>query len=251
MKAVYQNPDNLQEFKWCPGCGHGTFVRLVQEVLSEKGLTENNVCIVGVGCSANIHAGVRGGNKVEAHHGRAPATARGMKAVLPDVCVWTYQGDGDAYAIGMGETMLAALNGYPITTFVINNFNYGMTGGQSGPTTLPGQVTTTTPLGSTAPPFNSIPFITAMEKAAFVARGTTVTVAEVMKLKNYISRALDEQMKYNRYSFVEVLCPCPTNWHMAPLDACEHIMTNAIKVFPLGIFKDIPAPETTEGVCGL
>lgn len=244
MDLVYKRPDNLQEFKWCPGCGHGTFVRLVEEVLAEKSLQERNVCIVGVGCSANIYAAVQGGNKVEAHHGRAPATARGMKSVLPDVCVWTYQGDGDAYAIGMGETMLSALSGFPITTFVINNFNYGMTGGQSGPTTLPGQVTTTAPQGSTTPPFNAIPFIAAMEHAAFVARGSTASPGEVQKLRKYISRAIDEQMLYHRYAFVEVLCPCPTNWHMRPVDACEHILAEAVKVFPLGIFKDkeVPVP---------
>lgn len=247
MSVVFKRPENLLEFKWCPGCGHGVFVRLMQEVLHEKGLTENNVCIVGVGCSANIHAGVRGGNKVEAHHGRAPATARGMKAVLPRCCIWTYQGDGDAYAIGMGETVLSALNGYPITTFVINNFNYGMTGGQSGPTTLPGQITTTAPLGSTAVPFNAIPVIASMEKAAFVARGTTASVPEIRKLKGYISRALDEQMLYGRYAFVEILCPCPTNWHMEPVAAAEHILADAVQVFPLGIFKDQPAPQADEG----
>lgn len=243
MEVIYKGPNNLRNFNWCPGCGHGIFVRLVEEVLEEKGLVENNVCIVGVGCSANIHAAVVGGNKVEAHHGRAPATARGMKAVLSDALIWTYQGDGDAYAIGMGETMLAALNGYPITTFVINNFNYGMTGGQSGPTTLPGQITTTAPLGSTTTPFNSMAFISAMDNAAFVARGTTASVAEIAKLKKYISRAIDEQMLYHRYAFVEVLCTCPTNWHMTPVDAADHILTEAVKHFPLGVFKDKEVPR--------
>lgn len=238
MTKLYTVPAILRDFKWCPGCGHGVFVRLMHEVLEEKGLTENNVCIVGVGCSANIHAATRGGNKVEAHHGRATATARGMKAVLPDACVWTYQGDGDAYAIGMGETMLAAHNGYPISVFVINNLNYGMTGGQSAPTTLPGQITATAPYGSTAEPFNAMPHICLMQNVAYAARGTTASATEIRKLKAYISRAIDTQMLDKRYAFVEVLCPCPTNWHMSPCTARDHVLSEAVKAFPLGEFKN-------------
>lgn len=231
-------PNTIRDFKWCPGCGHGVFVRLVQEVLSEKGLTERNVCIVGVGCSANIHAGVAGGNKVEAHHGRATATARGMKAVLPEACIWTYQGDGDAYAIGMGETMLAAHNGYPISVFVINNLNYGMTGGQSGPTTLPGQPTTTAPHGSATEPFDAIEHIRRMKNVAYAARGTTVSAAGINQLKGYIGRAIDTQMRHGRYAFVEALCPCPTNWHMSPREARDYVLAEAVRYFPLGEFKD-------------
>ncbi len=237
MALSLKTPSLYQVGKWCPGCGHGIFNRLVQEVLEEKGLLENNVCIVGVGCSSNIHQAIRGGNKVECHHGRATSAGNGMKRLMPDTCIWTYQGDGDAYAIGMGETILAAASGYPITVFVVNNCNYGMTGGQSAPTTLHGQKTTTAPLGYAGTPFNAVPVLCTMEHVSYVARGTTASAQEIRKLKKYISTAIDKQMNEGKYAFVEVLCQCPTNWHKTPLEASHWIMETVIKDFPLGEFK--------------
>lgn len=237
MAKELRTPKNIKGVGFCPGCGHSIFTRIMQEVLEEKGLLDKNCCVVGVGCSANVHGNIYGDNKMECHHGRAPASGRAMKALLPDICVWTYQGDGDAYAIGMGETILAAAGDYPICVFVINNCNYGMTGGQTAPTTLTNQVTTTATKGYSGKPINIIPQLLTMDHLAYVARGTTASVAEIRKLKKYISKAIDVQMTQNKYSFVEVLSPCPTNWHQTPLEACDWILDTVTKDFPLGEFK--------------
>lgn len=237
MAIIAKAPSKYIGSGWCPGCGHGIFTRLIHEVLEEKGLSENNVCLNGVGCSANYHNSVTGGNQVDCHHGRATATAIGMKSILPDTCIWTYQGDGDAYAIGMGETILAAQQGHPICVFVVNNTNYGMTGGQAAPTTLPGQITTTTTKGNHMPTFDAIPTLLTLDSVAYLARGTTASAVEIRKLKQYISRAVDVQMKEKKFAFVEVLGQCPTNWHKTPVQASEWILENMAKSFMLGEFK--------------
>lgn len=237
MAIIRKIPQNLKQNNFCPGCGHGIFLRLSQEIMEEKGLTERNVCMVGVGCSANAFGSLKGGNKVECHHGRAPVSGRAMKSLIPDVCIWTYQGDGDAYSIGMGETILAAQGDYPITMFVINNCNYGMTGGQMGQTTLPGQITTTTPHGREGNPVNVLPMIATMDHVTYVARGTTASVPEIIKLKKYMSRAIDVQMNEHKFAIVEILTPCPTNWHMGTMQAANHVLKEVTKYYPLGEFK--------------
>lgn len=237
MAKELRTPRNIKKVSFCGGCGHGIFSRLMQEVLEEKGLLDKNCCVAGVGCSANVHGNIYGDNKMECHHGRAPSSARAMKALLPELCVWTYQGDGDAYAIGMGETILAAAGDYPICVFVINNCNYGMTGGQTAPTTLTHQVTTTATKGYLGKPIDIIPQLVSMAHLAFVARGTVASAAEIRKLKGYISRAIDVQMNEHKYAFVEVLSPCPTNWHKSPVDSCQWILDTVTKDFPLGIAK--------------
>ena len=236
MAVVKTVPENIKKSLWCPGCGYGIAVRLIQEVMREKGLLENNVGMIGVGCSTNIQRTVKGGNKVECHHGRAPVSARALKALLPDTVVWTFQGDGDAFSIGMAETILAAQGDYPITVFVINNNNYGMTGGQMAQTTLQGQITTTSQKGRDGVPFNVIPMLATIDHVAYAARGTVTSVPEINKLKKYISKALDVQIKQKKYAFVEILSPCPTNWNKTPLDACEWIMSEVVKDYPLGEF---------------
>lgn len=237
MGVTKQLPKNLSATGWCPGCGHGIVNRLIQEVLEEKNLIDKNIAILGVGCGTNMHRCVYGGNKVEAHHGRAPVTANAMKRILPDVLVWTYQGDGDAFAIGMGESVLAAQGDYPITVIQINNNNYGMTGGQTAQTTIPGQITTTSPkTGHNGIPFNFIPVLQGMDHIQYAARGTTSTAAEITKLKKYISKAFDVQMKYNKYSYVEVLSPCPTNWGKSASASAEWIMKEVVPYYPLGEF---------------
>ena len=238
MAKEFKAPKNIKYVGFCPGCGHSIFVRLMQEVLEEKGYLDKNVCVVGVGCSANVHGdNVYGDNKMECHHGRPPVSGNGMKRVRPDVFVWTYQGDGDAYAIGMGETILAAEQGFPISVFVINNCNYGMTGGQMAPTTLHGQVTTTTTKGRADYPINAMPLIQSIDNVAFAARATVTSPAEIRKLKKYIEKAVDLQMNEGKYSFVEIVSPCPTNWHKSPVDSCKWIDEEVTKVFPLGVFK--------------
>ncbi len=238
MAREFRTPETITSNPWCPGCGHGIFARLVQEVLTEKGLLDRNICVNGVGCSVLCMKSYPLGNLLTCHHGRAPSVANAAKRLEPDVCFWTYQGEGDAYSIGLAETILAAQNDYPISVFVINNTNYGMTGGQASQTTTPGQVTTTTPFGKDGPALNIIPMIASIDSVAYVARGTTASLSEIIKLKKYISRAIDVQMNEHKYAFVEVLSQCPSNWHMN-LQQCQDRILNGLvpNYFPLGEFK--------------
>ncbi len=233
MAKYTKYPELLSPNGWCPGCGYGIIARLIYEVMEEKGVSQNHIYVGGVGCNANLYGALEGGNKVECHHGRAPVCANGIKALMPDTFVFTIQGDGDCYAIGMGETIIAAHNRFPITVFAVNNANYGMTGGQTAPTTLTGQVTTTSPKGKEGKPFDIIPQMRALG-VDYCARGTTASLAEIRKLKKYITKAIDLQLQERKYAFVEILSPCPTNWHKSPLEANEYIMNNVIKYLPLG-----------------
>lgn len=224
---------------YCPGCGHGIVVRLIAEVMEEKGLTNNSAAIFGVGCSCSFHSHYDL-EKLQAAHGRAAAVARGMKRGLKDSFVYTYQGDGDAYVIGFSETMNAAYKNDKISTFVVNNNNFGMTGGQMSWTTLPEQVTTTSINGrdcsKTGFPIN-VPEIMATWNIAYAARGSVHNSKEVTKTKKYVRNAVEAQMNGEGFSIVEVLAPCPTNWKMSPKEAIEWIEKEAIKYYPLGEFK--------------
>src|SRR4030066_2534710 len=131
---------------YCPGCTHGVAHRLVAEVLEEMGIIEKTIGVAPVGCAVFAY-NYFDTDFVEAAHGRAPAMATGIKRVLPDRIVFTYQGDGDLASIVMAEIVHAAARGENITVIFINNVNYGMTGGQMAPTTLPGMKTTSSPLG--------------------------------------------------------------------------------------------------------
>ena len=137
---VYQRPQAFTEFPthYCPGCTHGVAHRLIAEVLDEMNVTEKTIGVAPVGCSVFAY-NYFDCDFVEAAHGRAPAMATGIKRVLPDRVVFTYQGDGDLASIGMAEIMHAAGRGENITVVFINNAIYGMTGGQMAPTTMPGQ----------------------------------------------------------------------------------------------------------------
>lgn len=236
MAKYTRYPELLSPNGWCPGCGYGIFTRLLYEVIEEKGLSQKHVYVGGVGCNSNLYGALEGGNKIECHHGRAPVCANGVKAMLPDTFVFTIQGDGDSYAIGMGETIIAAHNNFPITVFAINNANYGMTGGQTAPTTLPGQITTTSPHGREGKPFDIIPQLRALD-VAYCARGTTASLSEIIKLKKYIAKAIDLQMKERQYAFVETLSPCPTNWHKGVMESNEWILNNTVKYLPLGEYE--------------
>src|SRR5512141_3193219 len=147
-RVVYQRPETLSNVltHYCPGCTHGIAHRLVAEVIDELGIREKTIGVAPVGCSVFCYNYFET-DFVEAAHGRAPAMATGIKRVMPDRFVFTYQGDGDLASIGMAEIMHAAGRGENITVIFINNAIYGMTGGQMAPTTLPGQKTTSSPNG--------------------------------------------------------------------------------------------------------
>jgi len=176
---------------------------------------------------------------VQAQHGRAAAVATGLKRCRPDKTVFSYQGDGDALAIGLSETLYAAIRNEQITVIFVNNGNFGMTGGQMAPTTLEGQKTTTSPRGrnreATGAPLDIITMLKTL-KVAYLARGSVSGNANITKTKKFMRKAFEAQRNREGYSFVEILSPCPTNWGMEPLKAWEHIDRKVTSVYPLGEF---------------
>ena len=148
MKKVFAYPESLTPAPthYCPGCTHGVIHRMVAEALDELDLRGRAVGVAPVGCSVLAYKYFNC-DMFEAAHGRAPAVATGVKRCRPGTIVFTYQGDGDLASIGMAEIIHAANRGEKITVIFVNNAIYGMTGGQMAPTTMPGQVTTTSPAG--------------------------------------------------------------------------------------------------------
>ncbi|MFN2165879.1 MAG: thiamine pyrophosphate-dependent enzyme, partial [Anaerolineae bacterium] len=177
----------------------------------------------------------------EAAHGRAPAMATGIKRIQPDKIVFTYQGDGDLAAIGTNEIIHASARGENLTVIFVNNANYGMTGGQMAPTTLPGQVTTSSPYGRDVAvagyPLRVAELIGGLPGAAYVVRRSVHNVANVNKTKAAIKTAFQVQMEGLGLSLVEVLSSCPTNWHLSPAEALKWIEEAMVPAYPLGDYK--------------
>ena len=243
-QLVYKKPDSIKDdFKisFCPGCDHGVAVRLVAEVLDELGVREDTIGVASVGCSVfsydffNVDV-------VEAPHGRSLAVATGLKRSKPNKVVFTYQGDGDLASIGIGETIHAMTRGEKVTTICINNTTYGMTGGQGGPTTLLGQVTTTTPQGRKVEvsgyPLKVSEILKEVDGTAFVARVTLDSPQAIMNAKRCIKKAFEAQLKGLGTGFVEILATCPTNWKMTPQEAHARVRGEMSEVFKPGIYKD-------------
>ena len=183
---------------------------------------------------------------VEAAHGRAPAMATGIKRSLPDRIVFTYQGDGDLAGIGMCETVHAIARGEKLTTIFINNMIYGMTGGQVSPTTLIGQKATTAVNGRD-PAVNGYPvhvseMMSQLYGAYYVERVTVDSTANLIKCKKAIKKAFQNQIDGKGFNLVEVLATCPTNWHMTPAQAMDHIKETE-KIYPLGVYLDRDVEE--------
>lgn len=245
MELIYQRPESLADVvtHYCPGCTHGTAHRLVAEVLDEMGLREKTIGVAPVGCSVFAYNYFET-DYVEAAHGRAPAMATGIKRVLPDRTVYTYQGDGDLASIGMAEIMHAAVRGENITVIFINNAIYGMTGGQMAPTTLPGMKTTSSPFGRDVElagyPIRMAEILATMEGSGYVVRRSLHNAANIRKAKKAIRLAFETQERGLGFSMVELLSSCPTNWKVTPNQALQFIEESMIPVFPLGDYKVSP-----------
>jgi len=241
-KVVYSRPESLDDrvTHYCPGCTHGIAHRLVAEVLDEMGIVENTIGVASVGCSVFSY-NYFNVDFVEAAHGRAPAMATGIKRVYPDHFVFTYQGDGDLASIGMGEIVGAASRGEKITVIFLNNANYGMTGGQMAPTTLPGQKTTSSPTGRDVNrqgyPIQTAELLSTLEGASYVVRRSLHNSREVRRAKQAIRTAFEVQKAGLGFSLVELLSTCPTNWAMTPVEAREWVEERMIPVYPLGDYK--------------
>jgi 2-oxoglutarate/2-oxoacid ferredoxin oxidoreductase subunit beta len=242
MKVVAERPDSLTsaKFHYCPGCTHGIIHRLLAECIDEMDLREKAIGICPVGCAVLAYDYFNF-DTLEAAHGRAPAIATGIKRILPDSCVVTYQGDGDLASIGMAEIVHASARGENITVVFVNNTVYGMTGGQMAPTTLLGQVTTTSPYGrkkeEAGYPIRMAELLATNEGSAYISRVAVNNPANVIKAKKAIKKALQTQMKGLGFSLVEILSTCPTNWGLGPLDSLKWLEDNMIPYFPLGEYK--------------
>ncbi|MDO8955444.1 MAG: thiamine pyrophosphate-dependent enzyme [Deltaproteobacteria bacterium] len=243
MKQVFTRPPSLKDvaFHFCPGCHHGTIHRLVADAIDYYNLRERTIGVAGVGCSVFVYE-YFDIDVAEAPHGRAPAVATGLKRVLRDRIIFTYQGDGDLASIGMSEIVHTANRGENITVIFVNNTVYGMTGGQMAPTTLLGQQTTTSPYGrdflQDGYPIRMAEMLATLEGTSYSARVALNTPANLMKAKKAVRRAFEMQMNDMGFSFVELLSSCPTNWGMSSLKANERVEKELIPYFPLGIFKE-------------
>ncbi len=244
-KLVYSRPESLTDVTthYCPGCTHGTAHRLVAEVIDELGIREDTILVAAVGCSVFAY-NYFDIDACEAAHGRAPAMATGVKRVHPDKVVFTYQGDGDLASIGMGEVMHAAARGEKITIIFLNNAIYGMTGGQMAPTSLPGQVTTSSPFGRdvqmTGNPIRMAELLAGMDGTVYSVRRSLHDARHVIQAKKAVKTAFEAQIAELGFSVVELLSSCPTNWGMAPDEALNWVRDEMIPQYPLGDYKVSP-----------
>ncbi len=244
MGIVFQKPKAITDvpMHYCPGCTHGIIHRLVAEAIDELGVEGRAVGVASVGCSVMSYD-YFGCDMVQAPHGRAPAVATGLKRAIPENVVFTYQGDGDLAAIGTAETVHAATRGENITVIFVNNAIYGMTGGQMAPTSLPGQVTQTTPYGrdvkTAGYPIRVCEMLATLDGVALAQRVTVDNVRHIAEAKKAIKKAFQNQIEGRGYSIVEVLSTCPTNWGLAPTEALEWLRSNMMPYYPLGVYKDV------------
>ncbi len=242
MKEVFTKPKALTDvpFTYCPGCHHGIIHRLVAEAMDDLNITEDTIGIAPVGCAVFAYL-FFSCDMIVAAHGRAPATATGIKRVKPDNIVFSYQGDGDLASIGTAEIVHAANRGEKITVIFVNNAIYGMTGGQMAPTTLQGQITQTSPYGrdsrTMGMPIRICELLSTLNSPAYIERVALTKPAYIIKAKKAIKRAFQFQVEGKGFSLVEVLSTCPTNWGLSPKEANEWLNEKMIPYYPLGEFK--------------
>ncbi len=242
VQTVYTRPSALSDnpMHYCPGCTHGVAHRLIAEVLDEMGVSQQTIGVAPVGCSVFAY-NYFNVDFVEAAHGRAPAMATGIKRVLPDHIVFTYQGDGDLASIGMAEIMHAAGRGENITVVFINNAIYGMTGGQMAPTSLPGQKTTSSPNGRDVEqmgfPLHMAELLAGLDGAGYVVRRSLHDPKNIRLAKKAIRIGFETQRQGLGFSMVELLSTCPTNWGLSPVEALSWLADHMVPAYPLEDFK--------------
>ena len=243
MKQVFGRPESLKSvpFRFCPGCSHGTLHRMIAQAIDELGMREKTIGIAPVGCAVFAYDYFNF-DVLECAHGRPPAACTGMKRALPDRLIFSYQGDGDLAAIGTAEIIHAANRGENFTVIFVNNATYGMTGGQTAPTTLVGQRTTTSPRGRLVSeegyPIRVAEMLATLEAPYYIERTAMDSAKNVTKTKNAIKKAFRYQMEGRGFTFVEVLSLCPTNWGMDSIKSMEWAAGPMKTYFPVGLFKD-------------
>ena len=248
MAVVFQKPKALTDapLHYCPGCTHGIIHRLVAEAIDALGVEGKSIGVAPVGCSVMAYD-YFSCDMVEAAHGRAPAVATGLKRAFPENVIFTYQGDGDLASIGMAETVHAAARNENITVIFVNNAIYGMTGGQMAPTSLPGQVTQTSPYGrdvnSAGYPIRVSEMLSTLDGPEYIERVAVNSVKNVKAAGKAILKAFKNQVEGKGFSLIEVVSTCPTNWGMTPNDALKWVDENMIPYYPLGVYKDKSAQK--------
>jgi len=189
---------------WCAGCGLGTTLNCFLYALDELGWDPDLVSVIsGIGCTGRVAGYVRL-DSYHTTHGRALAFATGMKLAKPNQNVVVVSGDGDLFAIGGNHFIHSARRNIDIKVICVNNFNYGMTGGQVGPTTPLEGKCTTSPFGNFEHPFNLV-YLAASAGASYVARCTSLDARRMKK-------AMVEALSRKGFTFLEVIAPCPTNY---------------------------------------
>ena len=248
MAVVYEKPKALTNvpLSYCPGCTHGIIHKLVAEAISELGMEGQTVGVAPVGCSVLAYE-FFSFDMVQSPHGRAPAIATGLKRSLPENLIFTYQGDGDLAAIGTAETVHAASRGENIVIIFVNNAIYGMTGGQMAPTTLPEQVTQTTPYGrdvaTAGYPLRVGEMLSTLDGVSYAERVAVHDIPHVRAAKKAIKKAFQNQADKKGFSIVEILSTCPTNWGLTPVEALGWLKDKMVPYYPLGVYKDKYAGE--------
>ena len=243
-KLIYTRTKTIQEDKvsgFCPGCMHGTVMKLIGEVIDEMGIIEKTACVLGIGC-CGLQMDYMAYDNITSPHGRACAVATGIKRTTPESLVFTYQGDGDLASIGLAETMSAANRGENISVIFINNGIYGMTGGQMAPTTLVGMKATTAPKGRDPKehgyPMHMCEILDQLKAPVYLERTSCNNPVNVMRTKRAIKKAFQNQLDGKGFSMVEVVTTCPTNWGLDALKALDYLEEKMLAEFPLGVIRD-------------
>ena len=243
MAVVFEKPKALTDavLHYCPGCPHGIIHRLVAEVIDELGIEGKTIGVAPVGCAVMAYDYFTC-DMIEAAHGRAPATATGIKRARPENIVFTYQGDGDLASIGTAETVHSAARNENITIIFINNAIYGMTGGQMAPTTLLGMKTATCPYGRDAAihgyPLKMTEIAASLEGTAYVTRQSVHSVPAIRKAKKAIRKAFENSMNGKGSNLVEIVSTCNSGWKMTPAAANKWMEENMFPFYQLGDLKD-------------
>ena len=242
MARNFARPVSMKDapMHYCPGCGHGLIHRLVCEVVDELGVRDKTIAVAPVGCAVLAYD-YWDFDTMEAAHGRTPAVATGVKRVLPDRLVFTYQGDGDLAAIGTAEIIHAGNRGENISVVFVNNGVYGMTGGQMAPTTLLGQTTATSQFTRRAEkegfPIKILEMMALLPGVVYLERASVHNPKEVFNAKRAIKKAFQTQLDGKGFSMVEIISPCPTYWGLNPIKSMERIEKEVVKEYPLGVIK--------------
>ena len=242
VRTISARPDLLidRSTHYCPGCGHGLIQKYLAEAIDELGIQDRTIAVSPVGCAVFMYYYLDVGN-TQAAHGRAPAVAVAHKLANPEAIVISYQGDGDLASIGLAEILSAAELSLPISVIFVNNAIYGMTGGQMAPTTLVGQVTSSSPRGRDVKeagyPLKMTELLAILPGVAYVTRQAVLDAPGIRKTKKAIETAFRVQQAGLGFAMVEVLSTCPTNWHMTPEKAQAWAKAEMVPYFPLGDAK--------------